>query len=322
VADLSQDTAVALFRTMTLMYRTDDKLRTLIGTGQLPIQYFSPRGQEAVAAGVSVALRPEDYVVATYRGIYDALGKGVPVDQLFGEYYGKVTGPCRGKGGPMHLTHVESGLMVTTGIVGSGLPIANGLALSSVLREDGRVTVANFGDGASNIGAFHEALNLAAVWDLPVVFVCTNNRYAENTAFSLTSRNAQVADRAAGYGMRGVTVDGNDPVAVYAAAAEAVDHARSGGGPTLLEATAFRFFGHYYGDDQKYLQDGELASAMALDPMPAYRARMLAQGWADEATLAGIEQDIDVTLEAGVQAALAAGVPSTEELHIDVLASA
>jgi pyruvate dehydrogenase E1 component alpha subunit len=212
--------------------------------------------------------------------------------------------------------------MVTTGIVGSGLPIANGLALSSVLREDGRVTVANFGDGASNIGAFHEALNLAAVWDLPVVFVCTNNRYAENTAFSFTSRNAQVADRAAGYGIRGVTVDGNDPVAVYAAATEAVDHARSGGGPTLLEATAFRFFGHYYGDDQKYLQDGELASAMALDPMPAYRARMLAQGWADEATLAGIEQDIDVTLEAGVQAALAAGVPSTEELHIDVLASA
>lgn len=321
MADLSKDTAVELFRSMTLMYRTDDKIRTLIATGQAPMQYFSPRGQEGIAAGVSVALRPTDYVVTTYRGIFDSLGKGVPVDLLFAEYFGKATGPCKGKGGPMHLTHVASGLMVTTGIVGSGLPIANGLALSSVLREDGRVTVVHFGDGASNIGAFHEALNLAAVWDLPVVFVCTNNRYAENTAFSFTSRNAQVADRAAGYGVRGVTVDGNDPVAVHAAATEAIEHARAGGGPTLLEATAFRFFGHYFGDDQKYLQEGELAAAMAADPVPAYRQRMLDSGWADEATLAGIEQEIEAAIEDGLATALAADAPSTEEIYRDVLAS-
>jgi pyruvate dehydrogenase E1 component alpha subunit len=321
MTELSPGKALELFRTMTLMHRVDDKVRTLIATGQAPMQYFSPRGQEGVAAGVSVALRPEDYVVTTYRGIFDAIGKGVPIDLLFAEYFGKVTGPCKGKGGPMHLTHVESGLMVTTGIVGSGLPIANGLALSSVLREDGRVTVVHFGDGASNIGAFHEALNLASVWDLPVVFVCTNNRYAENTSFEFTSRNEQVSDRAAAYGMPGITVDGNDPVAVLRAAEQAVERARSGGGPSLVEATAFRFFGHYFGDDQKYLKDGELAAAMAHDPMPLYRQRMLDNGWAEEASLSSVEQDVDAAIESGLRDALAAPAPSTDEIYRDVLAS-
>ena len=220
----------------------------------------------------------------------------------------------------MHITHPASGLMVTTGIVGGGIPIANGLALATQLRGEDRVTVCNFGDGASNIGAFHEALNLAAVWHLPVIFLCQNNGYAEHTAQSDSTPVERIAQRAEAYAMAGVTVDGNDPIAMYAAVAAAVERAREGGGPTLLEATTFRFMGHFVGDDSSYIDGDELAAAMAADPVPAFRARLVADNHASEADLVAIEKRIAIEVAAAAEFALSSPFPDVSELRVDVYA--
>lgn len=311
---------LSMFGTMTRIKTCDEKLRRLIMGGQLMIAYFSPRGQEVVAAALGEALAPDDYLVTTYRGLHDSLAKGVPLPALWAEYLGRADGPCKGKGGPMHLTDVEHGVMVTTGMVGSGLPIANGLALSSQLRDDGRVTAVTFGDGASNIGGFHEALNLAAVWNLPAVFVCQNNGYAEMTARRLTQRTEHIADRAAAYGMPGVTVDGNDWNATFDVLNEAVARARDGGGPTLVEACTYRFFGHYFGDQMTYQDAAEREAAVAADPVPAMRAWLVEQGTATEAELAAIETAQAAAVDEAAAAALAAEVPSLAELSTDVYA--
>jgi pyruvate dehydrogenase E1 component alpha subunit len=220
----------------------------------------------------------------------------------------------------MHITHPESGVMVTTGIVGSSMPIANGLAWATQLREEDRVTVAYFGDGASNIGAFHEALNMASVWKLPVVFVCQNNGYAEHTRYELGTSAAKISDRAAGYQMPGVTVDGNDPIAMYHAAKEAVDRARAGNGPTLIEARTFRFMGHVFGDADGYMDKAEKAAAVAKDPVPAYRAWLVENGHAKEEELAQIEAEIEKEIDEAVEFAISSPYPSLDELRRDIFA--
>jgi acetoin:2,6-dichlorophenolindophenol oxidoreductase subunit alpha len=316
----SKTVLVDMYRRMTLIKQNDERFRATIKAGKIVAPYYSPRGQEVIPSAVSVNLRDTDYVCTIYRGIHDMLAKGVPMKQLWAEIAGKVTGTCKGKGGPMHITHPASGVMVTTGIVGSSMPIANGLALAAQLRKDGRVTVAYFGDGASNIGAFHEALNMAALWKLPVVFVCQNNRYGEHTKYSVATSAKQISDRAAGYQMPGVTVDGNDPLALYAAAKEAVDRARAGGGPTLLEAMTFRFHGHVFGDMDGYMGKGEKDGWMAKDPVPAFRAWLVQHGHATDAELAGLESDIDRGLDEAVEFALASALPDVAELRRDVLA--
>jgi len=248
------------------------------------------------------------------------LAKGVPMKLLWAEIAGKVTGTCKGKGGPMHITHPASGVMVTTGIVGSSMPIANGLALAAQLRKEDRVTVAYFGDGASNIGAFHESLNMAAIWKLPVLFVCQNNGYGEHTRYEVTTPVRHISDRAAAYGIPGVNVDGNDPLKMYAAAKEAVDRARAGEGPTLLEARTFRFHGHVFGDMDGYMQKGEKDAAMAKDPVPAFRAWLIQNKHASESELAGIESSIASELDAAVDFALSSANPDLAELRRDVFA--
>jgi TPP-dependent pyruvate/acetoin dehydrogenase alpha subunit len=218
----------------------------------------------------------------------------------------------------MHITHPQTGVMVTTGIVGSSMPIANGLALAAQIQKTGRVAVATFGDGASNIGAFHESLNLASVWKLPVIFLCQNNRYAEHTAFATCTAVEQVAQRGASYSMPGVTVDGNDPIAMWHATREAVERARNGGGPTLIEAMTFRFFGHALGDDDSYMEKGEKEAAKLKDPVPAYRSWLIAQGHATEAALADMEAGIERELDEAVEFALSSPYPEPSELHTDV----
>ncbi|MWA04868.1 thiamine pyrophosphate-dependent dehydrogenase E1 component subunit alpha [Actinomadura sp. LD22] len=299
----------------------DDRFWTLMQSGQIVLNYYSPRGQEAVSAGVCAALRPSDYLVTTYRGLHDHIAKGVPLDALWAEFLGRVGGTCKGKGGPMHITHPESGLMVTTGVVGSGLPIANGFALWSQISEDDRVTAVSFGDGATNIGAFHEALNLAAVWKLPVLFVCHNNLFAEHTAYAAGTSAEHVADRAAAYGIPGVRVDGNDPLAVRDAAAEAVVRGRAGEGPTLLEAVTFRFRGHQFGDDGAYIDPAIFASAQERDPIPAFRSRLLAEFGMPESEIAGVEDEVRTAVRDAAEGALAAPEPPAVELHTDVLAT-
>jgi len=313
-------TLTEIYRRMTLIKQNDERFRAVIKSGKIVAPYYSPRGQETIPAAVSVLLTDRDYVCTIYRNVHDMLAKGVPMRELWAEYAGKATGTCKGKGGPMHITHPASGMMVTTGIVGSSMPIANGLALAAQIRGESRIAVAYFGDGAANIGAFHESLNMAAVWKLPVLYVCQNNGYGEHTRYEVATSAAKISDRAASYQMPGVTVNGNDPLAVYAAAKTAIERARAGAGPTLLEACTFRFQGHVFGDADAYMQKGEKEAAIKNDPVPMFRAWLIAQGHASEAQLAALEAGIDKEIDAAVEFALGSPNPGLEELQRDVLA--
>jgi pyruvate dehydrogenase E1 component alpha subunit len=298
----------------------DERFRSMLMGGQIQLIYYSPRGQECISAGYAVHLRPDDSVVTIYRGLHDHLAKGVPMRDLWAEFLGRATGTCKGKGGPMHVTHPASGLMVTTGIVGGGIPVANGLALAAQLDGTDRVTVCNFGDGASNIGAFHEGLNLAAVWKLPVVFMCQNNQYGEHTPMRMATAVDQISKRGAAYDMPAVTVDGNDPVAMWQAAGEAVARARAGEGPTLIEAVTYRFWGHLMGDAMEYMPKEERKAAMAADPLPRYRQWLVDNGHATDDELAAIEAAIGAEIDDAVEFALASPFPDESELYTDVYA--
>lgn len=256
----------------------DDYAQELIAGAQAFFVHYPVRGHEIIAAAVGTVLDSTDYVTATYRGLGEEIAKGLPLEQLWAERLGKRTGASKGRGGPMHISDPDLGLMVMSGIVGGGIPIASGLALASQLRDDGRVTVCNFGDGASNIGAFHEAINLAAVWNLPVVFLCQNNQYGEHTPIAEVQKNTVVADRAIGYGIRGVTVDGTDAAAALGAVREAVDHARAGRGPVLLECVTFRTLGHVLGDQNEYMDQKVLKAHRASDLLDGFRSRLLEDG--------------------------------------------
>ena len=317
-ADIGLTTRLAIYRTAVRILAFDERYRSSMLSGEFGGMYYSPRGQELISATVAAHLRPDDYVVTTYRGLHDQLAKGVPMRDLWAEYLGRAAGTCRGKGGPMHVTSPAHGLMVTTGVVGSGLPIANGLALASQMRGTDQVTVVNFGDGASNIGAFHESLNLASLWRLPVVFVCQNNRWAEYTPLAGGTTVANVADRAASYSMPGVTVDGNDPDALYPVAGAAIARARRGDGPTLVEAMTYRFCGHYFGDQGEYIAEPEFAAALEADPIPRLRQRLLDGSAVSARDLDEIEQE--AKREAADAAAWAAEqpLPDPSELTTDV----
>lgn len=319
--DPDATTLVAIYRRMALIKANDERSRKVIMTGRLVMPYYSPRGQEVIPSAVSANLQDSDYICTIYRGTHDMLAKGVPLKDLWAELAGRVTGTCKGKGGPMHITHPKSGVMVTTGIVGSSMPIANGLAWSSQLKGDGRVTVAYFGDGASNIGAFHEALNLASVWKLPVVFVCQNNEWGEHTAYEKATSAPRVADRAASYLMPGIRVDGNNVLETYAAARDAVERARSGAGPTLVEAMTYRFHGHIFGDTDAYMDPERKAAAIAADPVPRFRAWLIEKGHAAEADLAAMEAAIDTEIDQAIDYALASDFPDVGELSRDVFAA-
>ncbi|MCK0516706.1 thiamine pyrophosphate-dependent dehydrogenase E1 component subunit alpha [Williamsia sp. DF01-3] len=318
--DVDVDTAIGLYRTAVRILAFDEKYRSLMLSGEISGMYYSPRGQEFAAASVAAHLRADDYVVTTYRGLHDQVAKGIPLRDLWAEYLGRATGTCRGKGGPMHVTSPQHGLMVTTGVVGSGLPIANGLALASQMRGTDQVTVVNFGDGASNIGAFHESLNLATIWKLPVVFVCQNNKWAEYTPLAGGTSVTDVADRAVAYSMPGVTVDGNDPIALYKASADAIDRARRGEGPTLLEAVTYRFCGHNFGDNGEYIPEDEFAAALEADPVPLYRSRLIAESIASAAELDAIDQAARDEVDDAAGWALEQPLPDISELTTDVYA--
>lgn len=313
-------TLLEIYRRAKLIMQNDARIRSTIRAGRIAAPYYSPRGQEVIPAAISVHLSAEDYIVTTYRGMHDQIAKGVPLRAFWAEYSGKATGTCKGKGGPMHITHPESGVMVTTGIVGSGLPIANGFALKSQIAGEDRVTVVSFGDGASNIGAFHEALNMAAVWKLGVVFVCQNNLYGEKSALDVTTSVPNIAVRAAGYGIPGVTVNGNDADEMWSAAGDAIARARAGDGPTLIEARTFRFLGHVLGDDNSYMKDGELAAAMEADPLPRLRASVIERGAATAEEVEALEAGIEAQIDDAVAFAAESPIGSVDELRTDVFA--
>ena len=320
MSEPSRETMLDIFTKMSLLKQNDERMRSVIKLGRLVMPYYSVRGQEAIPAAISASLRDTDFICTTYRGTHDSLAKGCPVDLLWAELAGRATGTCKGKGGPMHITHPESGVMVTTGIVGSTMPIACGLAWGSKLKGDDAVTIAYFGDGASNIGAFHESLNLASLWKLPVVFVCSNNGYAEHTKTAACTAIDEIARRADSYTMPGVRVNGNHPLEMYAVAKEAIDRARAGEGPTLIEAMTFRFFGHVFGDDDKYMDPGEKSERQKDDPYPFYRNWLLSSSNATEEELAAIEAAHAQEIETALQFALDSPFPDVSEVRRDVYA--
>jgi TPP-dependent pyruvate/acetoin dehydrogenase alpha subunit len=244
VAPATRDLVLDLHRRMVRIRRFEESSGKLVETGQMPGFLHLYVGQEAVAAGVMSTLTDQDQITSTHRGHGHAIAKGAEFRPMFAELYGKTTGYCKGRGGSMHIVDTSRGMLGANAIVGGGIPIALGAAFASQYRGDGSVAVSFFGDGATNIGAFHESANMAAVWDLPVVFVCENNGYAEFTPQGQHMRLTDIADRAAAYGMPGIICDGMDALAVRAAALEAVERARRGEGPTLIEAKTYRFFDH------------------------------------------------------------------------------
>ncbi len=310
-----------IYALMVLMKAADDRLSKGISTGEFMCVYWPSRGQEAIAAAMGVRLRDDDQLVTTYRGLHDLIGKGVPLEEIYGEMMGRTVGAGRGKGGTMHIAKPEKGVMLSTGIVGAGPPVGVGLAMAAKRKGLDRVTVVSFGDGATNTGSFHEAANMAALWDLPIVLVCQNNMYAEMTPTADTMKIEHVADRAAGYGMPGVRVDGNDPLAVASALDEALDRARRGDGPTLIECVTFRFRGHYFGDRTPYIPREQLESAMAADPVPRFRRHLIDNGICTDEELSAIDEAALTEVETALKTVMNSDAPSIEELDKDVYAT-
>lgn len=275
-------------------------------------------GQEAVAAGAAAALKEGDTSLSTYRGHNHVIARGASLDASFGELFGREIGLCKGKGGSMHLTSVEHGHYGSYAVVGAHLPIACGTAWSAKLRGTDNVTICFFGDGTTNIGAFHEALNLAAVWKLPVIFMCENNHYMEFTPIGeVTAVPRPAADRASAYGLEPMVIDGNDIEQVYEITEQAVRRARAGEGPALIEAITYRHKGHSRTDPGRYRPSGELEEWMTRDPIIGFGLRLETAGWSRGA-LSRIEDEVVAEVDAAAERALASPPPGEDELMTDV----
>jgi acetoin:2,6-dichlorophenolindophenol oxidoreductase subunit alpha len=309
-----------LYRVMVECRRFEVRAQELFFEGLVRGTTHLGVGQEAVAAGVAGAMRDDDYTFATYRGHNHALARGASMAGLYAELFGRATGLMGGKGGSMHITSVEHHMMGSYAIVGAHLPIALGAAWSAQYRGSGQVAVCFFGDGTTNIGAFHEALNLAAVWKAPVVFVCENNQYMEYTAIgSVTAVPRPAADRASAYGLEPIVVDGNDADAVLAVAQAAIERARNGDGPSLVEAVTYRHGGHSRADPGKYRPDEEVEAWKARDPVTTYRARLEAAG-VPPADLDAIEEAAAAKVAAAEQEARDAPEPSSDVIETELWA--
>lgn len=275
-------------------------------------------GEEAVAVGACAVLKNDDYVVSTHRGHGHCIAKGASLDRMMAELLGRSNGYCRGKGGSMHVAAFEVRMLGAIGIVAAGIPIAVGAGLSVKLRKTGQVVICFFGDGAVNQGTFHEGVNLAAVWNLPVVFLCENNFYAISTHVSRVSAVTEVARRSCAYDIPGKRVDGNSVWAVYEAVQEAVARARDGSGPSLIEAVTYRYEGHYVGDPGHYRPSDELKKWRQNDPIVRLREELIAKGYLEPKTLEKLQQEVSQQVERAVDFARKSPHPAEEELRSDI----
>ena len=271
-------------------------------------------GQEASAVGACLPLTDADYITSTHRGHGHCIAKGADVGRMFAEFFGKEDGYCHGRGGSMHIADVSKGNLGANGIVGGGIPIAVGAALSAKRRKTRNVVMSFFGDGANNEGAFHEALNMASVWKLPVIFVCENNRYGMSTSTERSTAVPNVADRAAAYAMPGVIVDGNDFAAVAEASFAAVERARAGEGPTLLESKTYRIRGHSRSDRNRYRTKDEIESWQARDPILAFEKELVGLGLLTGADVEAVGVEVEREIEAAIAFASASPSPTTDDL--------
>lgn len=312
------DFMLDLYRRMVTIRETEQKVLSLFAQGRMPGFIHSYIGEEATAVGVCTALERDDQITSTHRGHGHILAKGGDVQRFMAEIFGRATGYCGGKGGSMHIADFDIGILGANGVVGGGIPIAAGAACSSVLLGSQRVSVAFFGDGAANIGVFHESLNLAAIWDLPVIFVCENNGYADFIPAHEAMRVEHVSDRAAAYGMAGEYVDGNDVLAVLETTRRAVDRARSGRGPTLIEAVTYRWRGHFEGDPQPYRTREEVERWQKKDPIPRFRQVLVDRGLLDDEADAALRGEVAAEIAEAVRFAEASPVPEPAAALRDV----
>ncbi|MBI3963065.1 MAG: thiamine pyrophosphate-dependent dehydrogenase E1 component subunit alpha [Deinococcus sp.] len=302
-----------LYSRMYTIRRFEERASELRNQGHIPGFLHPYIGQEAVAAGVCAALEPGDYLTSTHRGHGHLIARGADLGRMMAELFARTGGYCQGKGGSLHIANIDLGVIGANGIVAGGIPIAVGAALAIQQRQSRQVAVSFFGDGASNEGAFHEALNLAALWKLPVLFVCENNHYGEFTPQEKHQPVKDIAVRASSYNMPGIVVDGNDVLAVHRATAQAAAQARAGRGPTLVECKTYRHRGHYEGDAAKYRPQQEVEQWLARDPLQLFRRRLLESGEFTAAQLVELEAGVEAELERGVAFAHSSPHPQPDD---------
>jgi pyruvate dehydrogenase E1 component alpha subunit len=316
--ELDRETLLSMYETMMQIRTFEDLAGKNFAAGLVPGFVHLYAGEEAVAVGICSQLTDNDFITSTHRGHGHCIAKGVDIAGMVAELMGKSTGVCKGKGGSMHIADVEKGMLGANGIVGGGIPLACGAALTAKTLGTGGVAVCFFGDGAANQGTFHEGLNLAAIWNLPVVFVCENNGYAESTPVRYHCAASDIANRAGAYEIPGVVVDGLDVFAVYEAAAEAIARARRGDGPSLLEAKTYRFYGHFQGDQVTYRTTDELELYKQRDPIAALRKAIIDRDIASADELDAIDTRVTRQLDEAWVDAKAAPFPELEEALTDV----
>jgi len=320
-AEVTPEQKLSMYHRMLLCRRFEERVYFLFLEGRLPGTIHQSQGQEASAVGVCSALGAGDMITSTHRPHSHAIARGVSVRSLMAELFAKETGCCHGKGGSMHVGDAKAGMLPAIAIVGGGIPLAAGYALAFHYLKRPNIVACFFGEGATNIGTFHEAVNMAAIWNLPVVFVCENNKYAASTAVEKVMRVKYVSERAAAYGIPGETVDGNDVELVYQAMMKAGSRARAGDGPTLLELETYRFAGHSRSDPGHYRKPEEVAAWKERDPIARYEARLLAEKVLEPGTMAKIKASIEQELEAAIAQAEQDPSPKPEDCLTDVFAS-
>jgi TPP-dependent pyruvate/acetoin dehydrogenase alpha subunit len=318
---LTKEKMIDLYATMKKIRLFEEKVSELFAEGKLPGFVHLYAGEEAIGVGVCAHLTDRDYITSTHRGHGHCIAKGVEINSMMAEMYGKATGACKGKGGAMHIADVDKGMLGANGIVGAGGPLACGSGLTAKTLGTDQVTVCFFGDGAAEQGTMHEAMNLACCWNLPVVFVCENNGYAESTPWGYHCAAKSIADRAAAYDMPGISVDGTDFFAVYEAAEEAIGRARRGEGPSLMECRGFRYYGHFEGDAMLYVTEEEKKHNRARDPIENAKKRAIERGLVSAAQLAEVDAQAAAIIEEAVKFAEESAWSKPEEVLTDVYVS-
>ncbi len=311
---------IDMYRIMLRIRRFEEQCAREFAGNRIPGTVHLYIGEEAIATAVCANLNTDDFVTGTHRGHGHVIAKGATTDKMMAEIYGRETGYCKGKGGSMHIADPDIGILGANGIVGGGICVATGAGIACEMKGKGQVTVCFLGDGSTNEGAFHEGVNLAAIWDLPVIFVIENNLYAEKTRISNATRVIDLSDRCRSYGIPGVSIDGNDVLKVYETAGEAISRAREGQGPTLIECKTYRWHGHFEGDAQEYKGKEEADEWKAKDPLKRYRDYLLENGILSEAEADKMDEEMVQEIEDAVKFAQDSPFPSPEETEEDVFA--
>jgi acetoin:2,6-dichlorophenolindophenol oxidoreductase subunit alpha len=307
--EISNEKLIHMYRTMLRIRYFENRVKELFAAGELPGFVHLYLGEEAIAAGVCAALNDDDYITSTHRGHGHILAKGGEMKYMMAELYGKATGYNKGKGGSMHIAWPKLGILGANGIVSGGIPIATGAALSAKYRKSGQVAACFFGDGAASEGTFHESVNIASAFDLPVVYVCENNLYGVSTRQTNVRNLEDIADRAAAYGMPGLVVDGNDAVAVYEAVREAVERARRGDGPTLIECKTYRWRAHFEGEQDTYRPPEEVKEWLEREPIAPFRKKLVDQGILTDTQATEVEEGVIKELTEAVEFARTSPLP-------------